>query len=213
MVAARSTSAAPALAQCPSRTVAWLQAAAALIRGLNTGSGQVLVTGAGSTWNVTTGALTIGLPEGGFTTSTTSLTISSGAIVNAPHNINLDTNSTLTLQGGTLSAAEIGLNGLQFNGQFQWTGGTLHVGVFRKSLTNGAGTLAPGQSIGTTIIDGNYTQQPNAKMAIDIGGATPQTQYDVVSSEGVVSLNGQLQLSMLNSFIPTAAQNSRSLTP
>ena len=80
------------------------------------------------------------------------------ATVNVTHKINLDTASTLTLQGGTLSAAEIGLNGLQFNGTFQWTSGTLHVGVFRKSLTNqGGGRSTPGPTpAGRTDIDGNH---------------------------------------------------------
>ncbi len=179
---------------------------AALIRALNGGTAQVLVAGAGSSWSVTSGTLAIGLPEPGFTTSPTSLTINTGATVNVTHNINLDTASTLTLQGGTLSAAEIGLNGLQFNGTFQWTSGTLHVGVFRKSLTNQGGTLAPGNSIGNTVIDGNYTQQAGAKLAIDLGGTTANTQYDVVSSEGVANLNGLLQLTLINAFMPTSGQ-------
>ena len=178
----------------------------ALIRGLNSGSGQVLVAGAGSTWTVTTGPLTIGLPEGGFTTGPTSLTINPGGTVNVAHNIDLDTNSTLKLQGGTLSAAEIGLNGLQFNGQFQWTSGTLHVGIFRKSLTNQGGTLAPGHSAGTTTIDGNYTQQAAGSMEIEIGGTTANTQYDVVDISGFATLGGGLQLSLINGFMPTALQ-------
>jgi fibronectin-binding autotransporter adhesin len=178
----------------------------ALIRGLNSGSGQVLVAGAGSTWTVTTGPLMIGLPEGGFTTGPTSLTINPGGTVNVVHNIDLDTNSTLKLQGGTLSAAEIGLNGRQFNGQFQWTAGTLHVGIFRKSLTNQGGTLAPGHSAGTTTIDGNYTQQAAGSMEIEIGGTTANTQYDVVDISGFATLGGGLQLSLINSFMPAALQ-------
>jgi hypothetical protein len=165
-----------------------------------------LVAGTGSTWNVTTGGLTIGLPEGGFTTGPTSLTINPGGTVNVAHNIDLDTNSTLKLQGGTLSAAEIGLNGLQFNGQFQWTAGTLHVGIFRKSLTNQGGTLAPGHSAGRTTIDGNYTQQEAGSMEIEIGGTTENTQYDVVDISGFATLGGDLQLSLINGFTPTALQ-------
>jgi T5SS/PEP-CTERM-associated repeat protein len=178
----------------------------ALIRGLNNGSGQVLVAGAGSTWNVTTGPLTMGLPEGGFTTGPTSLTINPGGTVNVAHNIDLDTNSTLKLQGGTLSAAEIGLNGLQFNGQFKWTAGTLHVGIFRKSLVNEGGTLAPGHSAGTTTIDGNYTQEAAGAMQIEIGGTMANTQYDVVDISGFATLGGELQLSLINGFLPTALQ-------
>jgi T5SS/PEP-CTERM-associated repeat protein len=178
----------------------------ALIRGLNSGSGQVLVAGAGSTWTVTTGPLTIGLPEGGFTTGPTSLTINPGGTVNVAHDIDLDTNSTLKLQGGTLSAAEIGLNGLQFNGQFQWTSGTLHVGVFRKSLTNQGGTLAPGHSAGSTIIDGNYTQQAAGTMELEIGGTASGTQFDNVGLEGTANLDGLLRLTLINGFVPTAVQ-------
>jgi T5SS/PEP-CTERM-associated repeat protein len=183
-----------------------LTSGTALIRGLNSGSGQVLVAGAGSTWTVTTGPLTIGLPEGGFTTGPTTLTIIPGGTVNVAHAINLDANSTLNFLGGTLSAAEIGLNGLQFLGQFQWTAGTLHVGIFRKSLTNQGGILAPGHSAGRTTIDGNYIQQAAGAMEIQIGGTVAGTQYDDVDISGFATLGGELQLSLINGFIPTAAQ-------
>src|SRR6266446_5753188 len=63
-----------------------------LIRGLNTGSGQVRIAGAGSTWTVTNGPLTIGLPEPGFSTGPTKLTIDPGGTVTVAHNIDLDTN-------------------------------------------------------------------------------------------------------------------------
>jgi hypothetical protein len=73
-------------------------------------------------------------------------------------------------------------------------------------LTNQGGTLAPGLSAGRTTIDGNYTQQAGGTLDIEIGGATQSTQYDFVSSEGFASLNGQLQLSLINGFVPTGAQ-------
>jgi hypothetical protein len=108
--------------------------------------------------------------------------------------------------GGTLSADEIGLGGLQFNGQFDWTSGTLHVNTFRKSLTNQGGTLAPGLSAGATIIDGDYTQQANAELEIEIGGTMSGTQYDFVGLEGAAFLDGLLRLTLIDNFVPTAEQ-------
>src|SRR6266478_2768350 len=107
------------------------------------GRGSATVAGAGSTWTVTNGPLTIGLPEPGFSTGPTKLTIDPGGTVTVAHNIDLDTNGLIQLHGGTLSANEIGLAGGQFKGQFDWTSGTLHVNLFRKALTNTAGKLAP----------------------------------------------------------------------
>ncbi|MCC7086335.1 MAG: hypothetical protein IT427_15140 [Pirellulales bacterium] len=181
----------------------------ALIRGLNSGSGQVLVAGAGSSLSVTTSPLTIGLPEAGFITGSTSLTIHPGASVDVAHEIELNTNGQLNLQGGTLSADSIGsplVLSQQIQGTFQWTSGTLHVGTFHGSLTNQGGILAPGHSAGRTTIDGNYTQQAAGALEIEIGGTTPETQHDLVYLEGSASLSGQLHLALINSFAPMPAQ-------
>jgi T5SS/PEP-CTERM-associated repeat protein len=163
-------------------------------------SGQATVTGPGSILN-TNGRVYIGASAGPGT-----LSIDPGGTVGVAQSVNLGTNGLLQLQGGTLTTPEIGLNGLQFPGQFQWTSGTLHVGIFRKSLTNQGGTLAPGNSAGRTTIDGNYAQQAAGAMEIQLGGTTAETQYDVVDISGFATLNGQLQLSLINSFVPTALQ-------
>ena len=177
-----------------------------LIRGLNTGSGQVRIAGAGSTWTVTNGPLTIGLPEPGFSTGPTKLTIDPGGTVTVAHNIDLDTNGLIQLHGGTLSANEIGLAGGLFKGQFDWTSGTLHVNLFRKALTNTAGKLAPGLVNGGAIIDGNYTQLAGADLEIAIGGTMLGTQYVFLWLEGGATLDGLLRLTLINGFVPTAAQ-------
>ena len=181
----------------------------ALIRGLNDGSGEVLVSGAGSTWNVTN-VLEIGMPEPGFTTGPTSLTINPGATVSVGQEIDLDTNGLLRLQGGTLTAKSIRSNDLpsrHFEGTFEWTSGTLHVGTVHGSVTNQGGTLAPGLSAGITAIDGDYTQQAAGALEIEIGGTLLGDQYDFVHLDGVANLNGTLQLAMINGFEPTTSQS------
>jgi fibronectin-binding autotransporter adhesin len=176
-----------------------------LIRGLNAGSGQVRVAGADSTWRVD-GSLTIGLPEPGFTTGPTSLTIGQGGTVTVDQDIILNTNGVLKLGGGTLS---VGTITLQFNGTFEWTSGTLHVDIFRGSLTNQGGKLVPGVlglSAGNTIIDDNYIQHAGAELEIKIGGTTSGTQYDFVDVKGHGSLDGLLRLTLIDNFVPAGGQ-------
>ena len=167
------------------------------------GTGQVVVAGAGSTWAVTTGPLTIG-HSGGPSISGT-LIIKGGA-VSVAQDIDLNASGVLQFQGGSLTAAEIGLNNLQFPGQFQWTGGTLHVETFRGDLTNKFGRLAPGKSAGATTIEGLYIQQAAGALEIEIGGTAAGTQHDRVDVTGVATLGGEMQLALIDGFVPTAQQ-------
>jgi T5SS/PEP-CTERM-associated repeat protein len=180
------------------------------MQGLESGGGEIFVSGAGSTLNVTNGALAIGKSISQFDTGRTSLVINPGARVNVTHNIDLDKNGILKLQGGTLAAASIGSIASpsgQIQGAFEWTSGTLHAGVVHStSLVNQAGKLAPGLPIGRTAIDGNYTQLAAAAMEIEIGGAVATTEHDFVSLEGSASLNGALQLALASAFMPTPDQ-------
>jgi T5SS/PEP-CTERM-associated repeat protein len=185
-----------------------------LVRGLNSGYGEVFLSGAGSTLDVTTGSLTVGMPESGFTTARTVLSINSGAAVNVAHDIDLDTNGVVRLNGGTLTVGEIHSQDLltgQIEGAFEWTAGTLKTSHFGGSLTNQAGRLSPGVPVSgfdfsTTVIDGNYTQLAAGTMAMDIGGLTAGASHDFVYLEGSANLAGMLELSLTNGFTPTAQQ-------
>ena len=90
-------------------------------------------------------------------------------------------------------------------GQFNFLGGTLHVEQFIGDLTNQGGTLAPGHSPGQTTIVGNYTQQAGGSLAIEIGGTTPSMQHDFVIVTGTATIGGQLQLALINGFLPGPA--------
>jgi T5SS/PEP-CTERM-associated repeat protein len=168
-------------------------------------SSVVTVSDIGSAWTMS-GGLAVG---GSFLTptfpvsgGTGTLTINPGATVQvASDNTTIFSQGRINLQGGTLTAKEIRFQGI--GGVFNWTGGTLHVGTYNGSLTNSAGILAPGQSPGKTGIAGAYTQQSGATLQIEIGGATVTTQYDWLSVTGNATLGGTLQLSLINSFLPS----------
>jgi T5SS/PEP-CTERM-associated repeat protein len=179
-----------------------------LIRGLNAGSGRVLVAGAGSTWTVTNGALEVGLPEGGFITGPTRLTIDPGGTVSVADKIEVRPNGLVELHGGTLSANEIDLA----SGHFDWTSGTLHMNFFLFSdLTNQGGKLVPGLVNGGAATGGTYTQLAGAELEIEIGGTSLGTQYGFLGLEGPASLDGLLRLTLTDGFVPTAAQTFRVL--
>jgi T5SS/PEP-CTERM-associated repeat protein len=107
---------------------------------------------------------------------------------------------TLLLSGGEIltDTMTMGTAGI-----FNFQGGRLHTEIFTGNLTNQGGTLAPGIAAGGTTIIGNYTQQAGATLQIEIGGTATATQFDFVNVTGTAQLGGQLQLALINSFVPS----------
>ena len=78
------------------------------------------------------------------------------------------------------------------SGTFNFTGGTLSVDSFNGSLDNTGGILSPGDSPGTTIITGDYSQSEFSTLLIEIEGTMAGSEYDVVSVGGTATLDGIL---------------------
>ena len=55
-----------------------------------------------------------------------------------------------------------------------------------------------------TINNGSYSQSNTGTLQIDLGGETPNAQYDVFSVSGNAALNGRLILSATNGFLPAS---------
>jgi hypothetical protein len=111
----------------------------------------------------------------------------------------------LTIDGGTVSVEKgvVDANSIMLanGGALEFVGGTLHVGAFNGSLVNQGGTLAPGGSIGATAIAGNYTQQSAATLQVEIGDIFPG-QWDTVTVEGNASVDGAIEVVLVNGFQP-----------
>jgi T5SS/PEP-CTERM-associated repeat protein len=163
--------------------------------GLSTlGGGAVSVADAGSIWTMS-GQLTM-RNSGGLRIRP------GGTVFVAGDTIFVSNLAGITLEGGTFDTRTVSF---QSAGVFNFMSGTLHVGTFGGNLLNQGGTLAPGNSAGTTLIQGSYTQQAGGTLEIEIGGLAEGTQHDLVNIVGNAALGGSLQLSMLNDFIPSAA--------
>ena len=101
---------------------------------------------------------------------------------------------TLTLSGGpTLTMTNATLQNA--------AGGTLR-GVGTLSLTNtpltNGGTIAPGVNSAATLTTSNFTQSAAGAASIDVDSAA----VDRVAVSGAAVLDGTLNLSRLNGFIP-----------
>lgn len=68
------------------------------------------------------------------------------------------------------------------------------------------GTLAPGLSPTILRVDGSLSLASGSSLEIEVGGATPGTQYDQVLVTGAAGIDGMLFVELENGFTPGAAQ-------
>lgn len=109
-----------------------------------------------------------------------------------------------TFSGGfNQTAGSLTLNGGNLTGDIAMNGGVLAgTGSITGNVTFGAATLAPGFSPGTINILGNLTLGSASITAIQLWGATPGTGFDVINVSGTASLNGALNASIGNGYVP-----------
>jgi len=88
------------------------------------------------------------------------------------------------------------------DGTFNFTGGTLKATEYLGDLTNAGGTFAPGQSTALSTISGNYTQDANSRLQIEIGGMLAG-EYDRLEVSGVAMIGGTLDISLVGGFVPS----------
>ena len=123
-----------------------------------------------------------------------------------------------TLDVGPAFIQEVGstsLNGgnLRTSGLIRIETGILDgTGTITGNVINVEGSLKPGHSPGSIIINGNYTQTTDGTLDMEIAGLNPGTQYDQMIVNGTATLAGTLNLTMLNGYLPKAGDNFQLLT-
>ena len=139
-----------------------------------------------------------GLIDGSGNAGIGTVRVQSGVTVSVGSFTILFADDLLSLEGGTFSTTDLSFRG---GGTFGWTSGTLHVGKYRGSLTvPSGGVLAPGNSVGQTTVDVNYSQSAGAILEIEIASAA---SADFVNVTGFADLGGNLQLKLLGGFLPS----------
>ncbi|MCG8511571.1 MAG: dockerin type I domain-containing protein, partial [Rhodospirillales bacterium] len=93
-------------------------------------------------------------------------------------------------------------------------GGTLmgH-GTVAGDVTNNAGSVAPGASVGLLTVDGDFTQNRYGSLEIELASAgTAGTDYDQLVVSGNVFLSGELIVDLTDGFTPDNADTFTILT-
>ena len=74
------------------------------------------------------------------------------------------------------------------------------------------GTLSPGASAGTVMINGDITFNMAAQVDIELGGLTPGTDFDRIEISGQATLAGTLDVSLINPFVPVPGNTFEVMT-
>jgi hypothetical protein len=101
----------------------------------------------------------------------------------------------LNLSGGKLIAKTLSKGA---GGSFNFTGGVLSAETINFDLVNNGGTLSPGNSTGSTQVNGDLTLNSGA-LEIELASAIG---FDRVSVSGNVALGGELHAKVLDGFVP-----------
>jgi hypothetical protein len=165
-------------------------------------------------------AATLNLTSGSATTNNATLTNAGNMLVFASASLVNAAGSTLT-NSGTLTnlhvfqnnAGATFLNNGSFlqNATFDNTGTLGGTGAMTAANWSNNGTLAPGASPGTFTLSGNYTSGGGSIFNAEIGGAVAG-QFDVLAVSGTAALGGTLNVSLINSFSPSACTEWQIMT-
>jgi T5SS/PEP-CTERM-associated repeat protein len=169
----------------------------------STGAGDILVQGPGSGLTVS-GRLGVGgNAAGGTAGGSGAVSVRSGGSVVVNQNAVIFPGGKVRVDGGVFQAASLDNRGhieLRPGGILRSVGltnaatGTVGgVGRVEGAVING-GRVAPGSSPGILTIDGNYTQQAQGELEIEVGGTTPGVQHDKLVVTGAASLAGRLNV-------------------
>jgi len=112
----------------------------------------------------------------------------------------------VNLDGGTMQkhgAGELRIDGTAAGsvGNLVANAGTISgSGTVGGDFINVAGNVAPGSSAGILTVGGSYTQGEDATLSIELGGTTAGDEYDRLVVGGMASLDGTLNVSLIDGF-------------
>ncbi len=116
------------------------------------------------------------------------------------------------LSGGALDAQFVQLDGGRLTGNGNIFVGT---GPVTGSVRNVGGVVAPGDPAGNNLgqltITGDFANDENGTLSIDLGG-TMTSQYDRIVTSRFAFLAGELEVSLVNGFAPVVGNTFTILT-
>ncbi len=106
-----------------------------------------------------------------------------------------DGGTAAVVDGGEIASPRVDVHGV--------LAGT---GIIDAEMTVNNGEITPDGglfSTGLLTLTGDYEQTADGLLVIEIGGATPATEFDVLEIGGAATLDGLLAIDFIDDFIPT----------
>jgi hypothetical protein len=123
--------------------------------------------------------------------------------VNSGGSIQLLPGTSLELLGALL------VNNGQINGPVNINYGALAKGSGSYTAVSvfDGGKFAPGTSPGQVTISSTYTQTDGSTLLAELGGTSKGAQYDSLAVTGAANLDGTLDVSLINGFVPSSGNS------
>ena len=118
-------------------------------------------------------------------------------------------NNELDLNGQTL--IKTGLGEIAFNNDVISSGGTFICGggicsgtvTFGGAVANLGGTVSPGSSTGALQVGGDFSQDAEGTLLMEIGGTRASIEHDVLEVAGELLAGGVLEVVLTEGFLPS----------
>ena len=131
---------------------------------------------------------------------------SSGGLTNNGDLVIIDTTGTGKTISGTVSnptgSAVTVVGDITFADAVNGGGG-----FFGPGTPTFDGGFSPGDSPGTVTFESDIVLADTNTLAIEIGGLTPGSEYDRLEVGGFASIDGTLDVSLINGFVPSVGNN------
>jgi hypothetical protein len=158
--------------------------------------------------NIVTNAADVTLEGGGAIQNPSGVDAFTNLATNAPGaSLTLQAGRSMTVSGpvrneGTLVARAGSTLSVASDALVNAPGGLLGGTGTIDANVSSAGEVAPGLSPGVLTIQGNYVQQSDGGLRIEIAGFTPETEYDRLVVTGFATLGGRLTIESAPGFLP-----------
>ncbi len=153
------------------------------------------VSGSDQTAVVSTDSQIYTLDVSGTPSAQMTVEIESGATLTTFGETYIGEGGRVLLSGGMLDTQFVNIEGGTLSGEGEILAGT---GPINSPVRNLSGRVEPGDPVGQLTINGDFSNQADGTLAVDLGGTTAVTQYDVLAVDRYAFLAGTLEVSLVD---------------
>jgi hypothetical protein len=177
------------------------------VRGQNAGGNATVTASAGFS---NAGTIRMDALEGGYSAT---LAMTAGALTNLPTGV-IETKpgagGPRTISANVRNEGIVDIDAATTVSSLEAAAGSVLRGHSTITLSSGtlanAGNISPGTSPGRLTVGAALSQQGSGAVTIEIGGPTAVSQYDQLAVSSSVTLDGTLNVALINGFEPALGQ-------